>query len=148
VEIFHQGDRIAIHLRGSGDGKHTTAQDHMPSSHRRYADWTLEKILREARGVGASTEMFCQLVLDKKPHPEQGFRTCMGVVRLSKMVGVQRLEAACLRALQVGALNYGSVKSILDNRLEGHPAPRRRSEGESVQSAVPHANIRGSSYYH
>ena len=148
VEVFHQGERIAAHMRGSGDGKHTTAQDHMPSSHRRYADWTIDKILREAKVIGASTEMFCQMVLEKKPHPEQGYRTCLGVVRLAKTVGQARLEAACLRALQIGALNYGSVKSILDNRLDGQPVPRRRDAEGGAQLALPHPNIRGSDYYH
>ena len=71
-----------MHLRGSGDGKHNTLSDHMPSSHRRYGDWTIERILREARAIGPSTERLCQMVLEEQPHPEQGFRTCLGVVRL------------------------------------------------------------------
>ena len=148
VEVFHQGERIAAHMRGSGDGKHTTAADHMPSSHRRYADWTLDKILRQARDIGASTEMFCQLVLEKKPHPEQGFRSCLGVVRLVKLVGAARLEAACLRALQVGGLSYGSVKSILDNHLEAAPPPRRKARDDDAQLTPSHPNIRGPGYYH
>ena len=135
-------------MRGSGDGKHTTAADHMPSSHRRYADWTLDKILRQARDIGASTEMFCQLVLEKKPHPEQGFRSCLGVVRLVKLVGAARLEAACLRALQVGGLSYGSVKSILDNHLEAAPPPRRKARDDDAQLTPSHPNIRGPGYYH
>ena len=148
VEIFLEGERVAAHMRGSGAGKHTTIQDHLPYSHKRYADWTIDRILRDARGVGASTEMFCQMVLEKRPHPEQGFRTCMGVVRLSKTVGAPRLEAACLRALQAGALTYASVKSILDNRLDGQPDLRRHGAEENAQLALPHANIRGSKYYH
>jgi len=147
VEVFLQGARIAAHLRGSGDGKHTTTPEHMPSSHRRYIDWTIERIIREAERIGPSAAMLCQLILEHRPHPEQGFRTCLGIVRLAKPFGAARLEAACLRALQVGARNYGSVKSILDNRLDGQPVKQPR-DGEDQGLAILHPNIRGSGYYH
>ena len=147
IEIFLKGERVAAHMRGSGDGKHTTLAEHMPSSHRRYADWTIDRILREARAIGPSTEMLCQMILEQRPHPEQGFRTCLGIVRLVKPFGAGRVEAACLRALQIGTLNYGSVKSILDNRLDGQPIKRARgAEDDGV--VVAHPNIRGSGYYH
>jgi len=147
VEVFLKGERIAAHMRGSGDGKHTTITEHMPSSHRRYSDWTIERIIREAMRIGPSVVMLCQPILEHRPHPEQGFRTCLGIVRLAKPFGPARLEAACLRALQVGARNYGSVKSILDNRLDGQPV-RRAREGEDQGLAILHPNIRGSGYYH
>jgi transposase len=87
------------------------------------------------------------MVLERRPHPEQGFRTCLGIVRLAKPFGSGRLEAACLRALQIGAFNYGSVKSILDNRLEGQPVRRPRgAEDDGLE--LSHPNIRGSRYYH
>ena len=150
VEVFASGDRIAVHLRGSGDGKHTTLSDHMPSSHRRYGDWTIERILREARAIGPSTEMLCQMVLEERPHPEQGFRTCLGVVRLVRPFGATRVEAACRRALEVGAKTYGSVKSILDNHLDGQPPTGARKTRRDDVQGLPslHANIRGSRYYH
>jgi transposase len=147
IEVFLKGERIAAHMRGSGDGKHTTLAEHMPSSHRRHADWTIERILREARAVGPSAELLCQMILQQRPHPEQGFRSCMGIVRLAKPVGAARLEAASLRALQIGTLNYGAVKSILDNRLDGQPV-RRAREGEDEGLPISHPNIRGSGYYH
>jgi transposase len=147
VEVFLDGERIAAHVRGSGDGKHTTLAEHMPSSHRRYADWTLERILREADAVGPSTGLLCRMILEHRPHPEQGFRTCLGIVRLTKPFGVVRLEAACLRALEVGARTYGSVKSILDNRLDGQPVHRAHG-AEDGALALTHPNIRGSRYYH
>jgi transposase len=147
VEVFLQGTRVAAHMRGSGDGKHTTITEHMPSSHRRYSDWTIERIIREAERVGSSTVMLCQMILEHRPHPEQGFRTCLGIVRLAKPFGPARLEAACLRALQVGARNYGSVKSILDNRLDGQPVRRARG-GDDDGLVILHPNIRGSRYYH
>jgi transposase len=149
VEVFLKGERIAAHMRGSGDGKHTTVAEHMPSSHRRYGDWTVERINREARAIGPSTALLCQMVLEHRPHPEQGFRSCLGIVRLAKAFGPVRLEAACERALHVGARSYGSVKSILDNRLDGQPVRRPRAEpGEDQALAITHHNIRGSRYYH
>ena len=145
LEIFAQGERIAAHLRGSGDGKHTTVADHMPSSHRRYLDWTIERILREARSVGPSVDLLCQLILQDRPHPEQGFRSCLGIVNLAKAFGAQRADAACLRALQIGARTYGSVRSILDNRLDGQAVQRPDTDEAAVD--IPHPNIRGARYY-
>jgi len=147
LEVFLKGERIAAHLRGSGDGKHTTISEHMPSSHRRYADWTLERILREARGLGPSVGLLCQLILEHRPHPEQGFRSCMGIVELAKSFGAVRLEAACLRALELNVRSYRPVRSILDNRLDGQPI-RRPGESEDDAPVLDHPNIRGSGYYH
>ena len=150
VEVFLAGERIAAHMRGSGDGKHTTVAEHMPSSHRRYGDWTIERIRREALAMGPSTALLCQMILEHRPHPEQGFRSCLGIVRLAKTFGSPRLEAACERALHVGARSYGSVKSILDNRLDGQPVRRPRADrpGDDEAPAITHPNIRGSRYYH
>ncbi len=150
VEVFLKGERIAAHMRGSGDGKHTTVAEHMPSSHRRYQDWTVDRIRREALAIGPSTALLCQMILEHRPHPEQGFRSCLGIVRLAKPFGAARLEAACERALHVGARSYGSVKSILDNRLDGQPVRRLRADraGEDEAPAITHPNIRGSRYYH
>jgi transposase len=143
VEVFRKGERIAAHLRSPGNHRHTTVQEHMPSSHRRFADWTIERIRHEASSVGASTAMLCDLILENRPHPEQGFRACLGIVRLVKSYGRERVEAACLRALEIGARTYGSVKSILVNNLD-RQAARRGPESP----AVAHANIRGPRYYH
>jgi transposase len=144
VEVFAKGERIAAHLRSSGNGKHTTVQDHMPSSHRRYAGWTIERIRRDAALIGPSTAALCDLILDERSHPEQGFRACLGIVRLVKAFGAPRVEAATTRALDIGARTYGSVKSILDNNLDRHAASPRGPG--SV--AIHHRNIRGRHYYH
>src|SRR5256714_2935730 len=80
VEIFLKGERIAAHLRASGNHRHTTVSEHMPSSHRRYADWTIERIRREAASIGPATAALCELILERRPHPEQGFRACLGIV--------------------------------------------------------------------
>jgi transposase len=146
VEIFLGGARIAAHLRGSGDGKHTTIAEHMPSSHRRFADWNIEKILAHARAIGPSADLLCQMILEDRPHPEQGFRACLGIVRLEKAFGPLRVDAACRRALELSARTYGSVKSILDKKLDGQPV-QRPADGEDALD-IAHRNIRGSRYYH
>jgi len=134
VEIFLKGERVAAHLRASGNHRHTTVPEHMPSSHRRYADWTIERIRREAALIGPATATLCELILERRPHPEQGFRACLGIVRLVRPFGADRLEAAAMRAIEIGTLTYGSVRSILDNKLDrqapqsppanGAPLPR------------------------
>src|ERR1700738_2650100 len=86
----------------------------MPSSHRRYADWTIGRIRRDAALIGPATAALCELILEHRPHPEQGFRSCLGILRLARAFGVARLEAAATRASEIGALTYGSVRSILD----------------------------------
>ena len=135
---------IATHRRGSGDGKHTTLPDHMPSSHRRYADWTIERIGREAGAIGPSVSILCTLILERRPHPEQGFRACLGILRLARSVPPGRLDAAAARAIEIGALTYGSVKSILDNKLDQLAAEPRAREHQPVR----HRNIRGGGYFH
>src|SRR6266446_4159774 len=144
VEVFARGERIAAHLRSSGNGKHTTVQEHMPSSHRRYADWTIDRIRRDAAAIGPSTSALCGLILEQRSHPEQGFRACLGIVRLVKAFGAQRVEAAATRALDIGARTYGSVRSILDNNLHRHAAQQRGADGVTIL----HPNIRGARYYH
>jgi transposase len=143
VEIFVKGERIAVHMRSSGNGKHTTAADHMPSSHRRYADWTIGRIRRDAALIGPATAALCDLILEQRPHPEQGFRSCLGILRLARPFGVARLEAAATRAIEIGALTYGSVRSILDHKLDRHAAHQRAADG----TPILHSNIRGSRYY-
>jgi transposase len=143
IEIFARGERIAVHMRSSGNGKHTTLHDHMPSSHRRYADWTIGRIRRDAALIGPATAALCELILERRPHPEQGFRSCLGILRLARAFGVARLEAAATRAIEIGALTYGSVRSILDHKLDRHVA-----QGAADSAPIPHPNIRGARYYH
>jgi transposase len=119
VEIFAKGQRIAAHVRMSGNHKHTTLPDHMPSSHRRYADWTIDRIRLDATNIGSATAALCELILEHKRHPEQGFRACLGILRLVKPFGPKRVEAAAAYALDIGAYTYGSIKSILDKHLAG-----------------------------
>src|SRR3546814_5711554 len=95
VEIFIRGDRIAVHMRGSGNGRHTTLPEHMPSSHRRFADWTLAKILTESGGVGPCAQLLCEKILEDRPHPEQGFRSCMrSEEHTSELQSLMRISSA------------------------------------------------------
>jgi len=144
VEIFHKGERIAVHLRMSGNRKHTTIPEHMPSSHRRYAGWTIERIREDARKIGPATAALCEQILEARPHPEQGYRACLGVVRLAGPYGAERVEAAAERAIEIGAKTYGSVKSILDHKLDRKPAPKSGADA----APILHPNIRGPRYYH
>jgi transposase len=143
IELFRKGERIAAHIRSSGNGRHTTVAEHMPSAHRRFADWTIERISREASAIGADAALLCEKILADRPHPEQGFRACLGIIRLAKGFGRERVNAACGRALEIGARTYGSVRSILDNHLERAAASARHDAREPID----HPNIRGPRYY-
>jgi len=144
IELFHQGTRVASHLRSPRQHRHTTIPNHMPSAHRRYAEWTPARLLREAAAIGPATIALVECIMASKPHPEQGFRACLGILRLVRLYGPERLDAACQRGLDIGARTYGSVQSILHNGLD------RAFRPEPVADEVPptHANIRGSRYYH
>lgn len=144
VEIFLKGERIAAHLRASGNGRHTTVPDHMPSSHRRYAGWTIARIRQDAARIGPATAALCEQILEHRPHPEQGFRACLGIVRLVRPFGAARLDAACARAIDIGTLSYRSVRSILDHKLDRLDA----SKPAAGSAPIVHANIRGPRYYH
>jgi transposase len=143
VEIFHKGERIAAHQRMSGNHKHTTVPEHMASSHRRYAGWTIERIRKDAAMIGPATAALCELILDERAHPEQGFRACLGIIRLARSYGHERLDAAATRAIDIGARTYGSVKSILANNLDRRPSPKRPAD----DTPILHPNIRGPRYY-
>src|ERR1700757_2763707 len=118
VEIFHRGKLVAAHLRSLRPHRPTTITEHMPSSHRRYRDWTHERILREAAAIGDDTAALIAIILHSRPHPEQGFRSCIGILRLVKRYDAERLDAACARALALGTRSYTSVAAILNNRQD------------------------------
>jgi transposase len=143
VEVFHRDKRIAVHMRSYVKRGHTTLPEHMPSSHRRYRDWTLERIKQEASAIGPHTSILVEVILRERPHPEQGFRSCRGILTLAGSYGRERLEAACEWALAVGARSFKSVKSILVTRLD-----RKRPEQAADGPAIAHDNIRGGDYYH
>jgi transposase len=144
IEIFHKGSRIASHPRSNVRHRHTTVREHMPSSHRRYAEWTPARMMREARKIGPATIALVQAIMKAKPHPEQGFRACLGILRLARGYGTARVEAACRRGNDIGATTYGSIASILKNGLDKAYAREPTPEAPPIR----HGNIRGNGYYH
>ncbi len=144
IEVFHQGKRVASHPRSRLKGRHTTVAAHMPKAHRQYAEWTPTRLIRWAAGSGVATARVVETILAARVHPQQGFRSCLGMMRLGKSYGTERLEAACRRALTIGACSYKSIESILKNELDTRPLP------EPPQPSAPapsHDNIRGPTYY-
>nr|WP_319615988.1 IS21 family transposase [Acidiphilium acidophilum] len=144
VEVFHRGKLVAAHQRSNRPHRPTTLAEHMPSSHRRYRDWTHERIQREAAAIGDDTAALVELILRSRPHPEQGFRSCIGILRLAKQYDAERLDAACARALGLGTRSYSSVAAILKNARERKVA----SPSQPEQPSLFHENIRGPGYYH
>ena len=143
IEVFHVGQRVASHVRTSSNGKHSTLRDHMPAHHQFRDDWTPERITARATRVGPNVATFVEVVMRDRKHPEQGYRTCLGVIRLADKFGRDRLDAACSRALEINARSYSSLLSILKNGLENRPRTRATDE-----PAINHPNIRGADYFH
>ena len=147
VEVFHHHRRVASHLRSFTPG-FTTDPAHMPESHRRHAEWTPSRIVSWAQQAGPSTGKLVAEVMAARPHPEQGFRSCVGIIRLGDRYGTDRLEAACERALALRSHSYRSIESILRNGLERRPLPSERPAGDGPAQALPsHENLRGPGYY-
>lgn len=144
VEIFLRGRRIDSHARSYRRGGFTTKPEHMPKSHREHAEWTPSRMIRWANKIGPETTALVSAILRDRPHPEQGYRSCLGILRLEKLYGRERLEAASARAVAVGARSYKHVAAILKHRLEGTPLPARRAANAN---SVAHENVRGPSYY-
>ena len=143
VEIFHRHRRVAVHIRGRRKGTYTTDPAHMPAAHRAHLQWTPSRLVRWAAETGPDTAAFAERLLESRPHPEQGYRSCLGLMRLARAYPAERMEAACRRALDIGALSYGSVKSILATGLD------KAGEEEHRDLLLPadHAHIRGPDYY-
>ena len=143
VEFFLMGRRIAAHKRSAHPGRFTTVHEHMPKGHQEHADWTPERLVRWARKTGGRTEELVENILSSRPHPQQGFRACLGILRLGKRYGEARLEAACSRALALNCISYKSIESILKNGLDEKPLP----EQSSSLPITEHGNVRGADYY-
>lgn len=143
VEAFLKAKRVASHIRSYQKGGYTTLKEHMPKSHQKYLEWTPQRLVRWASKTGPSTAQLVESILSSRPHPQQGFRSCLGIMRLGKTYPQERLEAACARALAIGALSYRSVEAILKNGLDKRPLPTKTREPD----AIFHENIRGPRYY-
>jgi transposase len=141
VELFAQGKRVAAHARSFLPARSTTLQEHRPKSHQRYLQWTPGRMIAWGQKIGPACAQVFQAILNSRPHPEQGFRSCLGIIRLGKGAGQPRLEAACRRALHFGTCSYRSLKSILENRLD-----QQALQPELPQPSPAHDNLRGGPY--
>jgi transposase len=143
VECFYKNKRVASHIRSHVPGYHTTVKEHMPESHRKWLEWTPQRFISWAAKIGPDTRALIERILGSRVYPQQAFRSCLGILRLSKGYGNDRLEGASKRALAIGAVSYRSVESILKNNLDKKPLPRPADD----PPAVDHGNIRGAGYY-
>jgi transposase len=143
VEIFHRGTRVASHARGFVAHAATTIHEHRPKSHQAHLEWTPSRLIRWAETVGRATGQVVQTILESKPHPEMGYRACLGIMSLAKTHSAARLEAASERALRLGACSYQSLKSILKRSLDQQPV----LELDVEKSGPHHGNVRGARYY-
>ncbi len=146
VECFLKGRRIAAHLRSYVRGAHTTVAEHMPDSHRRHREWSPARLLSWGEKIGAATRAVVQWQLEHRPHPEQGYRACLGLLNAAKTYGEARLEAACRRALTIGSPTRRRILAILKARLDQHPELFPTAEAPAT-SAREHANVRGAEYF-
>ncbi|MEW6741419.1 MAG: hypothetical protein AB1486_01565 [Planctomycetota bacterium] len=143
LELFYRGQRVASHVRDDRPGKHSTLPEHVPKAHRAHLEWTPSRILRWAAKTGPKTAQLEQTIMETKPHPEQGYRACLGLLRLGKAHGNDRLEAACTRALAIRACSYRSVTSILKRGLDRVPL----DSPEQPHPPSNHENLRGRDQY-
>ena len=145
MEIFHQGKRVASHARSFLKGRHTTLQEHLPPSHREYKEWPPSRLVAWATTIGPRTAEVVETILSAGAYPVQGYRRCLGILRLGKKYGEARLESACERALALRALSYQSIESILKTGSEKLPL---RKKATAPELPLFHDNIRGPGYYH
>ena len=143
VEIYHNGHRLLSYARRY-DGQPTTLPEHMPSSHRAHAEWTPSRLIHWAEKTGPATGRFVAGILKSRPHPEQGYRACLGIMRLGRRYGVLRLEAACERAEHLRSYSYSTVKNILASSQDRLPFD---TDTTAKQATPIHDNIRGGNYY-
>jgi transposase len=142
IEVLARGKRVASHARAFVIGGHTTLKEHMPKSHQEYLEWSPSRVIAWTRSVGPHTEKLATGILERRFHPEQGYRACLGIIRLAKRYSPERVENACERAVALGAYRYSSVASILEKNLDANPLTA------VLSLPLPlHENIRGAAYY-
>ncbi|MCX6620265.1 MAG: IS21 family transposase, partial [Acidobacteria bacterium] len=143
VEIFHRGERVASHVRSREPNKAVTIESHRPKAHQAHWEWPPSRMVDWAAKTGPHTASAVDAILKSFPHPEMGYRSCLGVIRLAKKYGDERVEAACQRALLTGTVRYRSIQSILKKQLDRQPLPGQ----EEPRPAPSHDNIRGPEYF-
>ena len=144
VEILHKGKRVASHRRSYEQGRHTTLPEHMPKAHREHLEWSPSRLIRWGQKIGPETGKLVHEILESRPHPEQGYRSCLGLLSLAKRYDDDRLEAACGRARRRGARSYRHVASILKHNLDKLPP---ESASSQPRAPIVHQNLRGPDYY-
>lgn len=144
VEVFQKGQRVACHVRSYLPHQHSTVKEHMPPAHRKYSEWSPDRFVRWAHKTGPHTARLVKTIIESRAHPEQGYRSCLGILRLDKHYPKERLENAAARALRFSNLSLKALRKILENGLD------RLEEKDSASTAVlpAHDNIRGGQYYH
>jgi transposase len=148
VECFFKGKRVAVHVRSYLRGRHTTLPEHMPESHRKHSEWSPGRLLNWGLSIGPGSRDVVKWQLENRPHPEQGYRACLGLLSLAKRYSPERLEAACRRALSIGSPTYKRIKSILVAKLDQHPELfATPPETPASPPRAPHANVRGADYF-
>jgi transposase len=143
VEIYYKGRRLVSHIRRY-DGQPSTLAEHMPSSHRAHAEWTPSRLIHWAEKTGPATGRLVAGILESRPHPEQGYRACLGLMRLGRHYGSERLEAASARAERLRSYSYRTVKNILASAQDHLPF---EDEPPAPDPTPTHGNIRGAAYY-
>jgi len=146
VAVYHCRRCIAQHVRSHRAGGHTTVAEHMPKSHRAHMQWTPGRFLNWAADIGPATTAVVKHLLTRRPHPEHGYRSCLGLLNLHKRYGRERLEAACARAHKIGSPTRKSVLSILTQGLDR--VALSKPEQTTLAFTEPHPNVRGPDYYH
>lgn len=142
VDVLCNGEQVATHARRYGKREYATVPAHLPEAHRRHLEWTPDRLINWANTIGPMLGQLIQEILESCSHPEQGYRSCLGVMRLTKSYPAARMEAAATRALSIGAKSYRSLRSILENGLDQAPPP------SNVEQSLPeHSNVRGRDYY-
>ena len=142
VEVFAHGRRVASHPRLTGRGRYATQVAHMPHAHRAHAEWTPSRLIAWAEQSGPATGRFVAGLLERRPHPEQGYRACLGLMRLGRTHGADRLEAACRRAEQLQSYRYRTVEHVLTTQQDRLPL-----DEPPARPPVDHDNLRGAAYY-
>ncbi|MCY0894819.1 MAG: hypothetical protein OWS03_00800 [Alicyclobacillaceae bacterium] len=143
IEVFHRGRRVASHRRAFAKGQYVTDVAHRPKAHQKQLEWTPSRLVHWGESIGPNTGILVARILERKKHPEQGYRACLGLLNLSKQYPRERMEAAALRALTIDSCSYRSVKSMLQTRMEQTYLPLETS----VETTPQHSNIRGADYY-
>lgn len=142
IAVFFKGKRIASHLRSYHRGKFTTIAEHMPKAHQGYREWTPSRLISWAEKSGPSTARLIETIMTTRPHPQQGFRSCLGIMGLGKKYTNERLEAAAHRALAIRAYSYRSIRAILESGMD-----RVAVQAKEVIPVIEHDNIRGGQYF-